>query len=79
MITLPGDNGSIANIGVPQLPVKTVYIEVTTDEPVVTLTSSDYVTFQNYNLCPVQDLDNDSTPAAWKVPVRVAVFPAWRE
>ncbi len=64
VIEFPGNNGLTADIGYPQLPIKSAYIEVTTNNPTISINSSDYIILQDCNIYPAQEqiADYDGAP-----------------
>lgn len=55
VLLLPGNYGKTCDIGLPQLPILTYYVEVIVDTPIITVNSTDYLVLENYNLLPAQE------------------------
>jgi hypothetical protein len=55
VMSLPGNFGKNIDLGFPQLPVLTFYIEVISDTPIIIINSTSIDFLQNYYLIPVQE------------------------
>ena len=54
-----GKNGLTMAIGYPQVPIKTAYVEVGSDDPTIIVNASDYVIYENYEIYPSQEFPAD--------------------
>lgn len=56
VLKLPGKNGITVDLGFPELPVKTMFIELLVDTPQITVEAKDYILIDSFNIWPAQEV-----------------------